>query len=347
MIQRLHHTLRHHSRWIMLLFIILLGLGLIIGLSVGSVPLGFDSVVSILWHWLIGASLAQFPSSTVSILVTIRLPRVLLVALTGAALSTSGAAYQGLFRNPLADPYIIGVASGAGLGAMVAVIAGPVRTFGAIAMPVGAFVGAIGVVFAVTLAARRQGEPRTQDIVLAGVAIGTLASALTTFLMIRAGRQAGQLLAFLLGSASSVGWQAVQIVSVGLVIGMACLLYVARDMNALLLSEEQATMLGIDVKRVRLLIVFGATVMTACAVAFHGLIGFVGIIVPHALRLVFGGDNRSLIPYAACVGAFFLLAADILARTIQAPIEIPLGIVTACIGSPIFLFLLLRRNRSQ
>jgi iron complex transport system permease protein len=214
-------------------------------------------------------------------------------------------------------------------------------------MPVGAFVGAIGVVLAVTAIAQRQREQSTQDMVLAGVALGTLASAVTTFLMIRAGRQAGQLLAFLLGSAASVGWESVRIVALSLAVGLACLLVVARDLNVLLLSEEQGTLLGIDVRRVRGFVVFGATLMTASAVAFHGLIGFVGIIVPHALRLVFGGDNRALIPYAACIGALFLVAADLIARTIQAPVEVPLGIVTACIGAPVFLVLLLRRSRSQ
>jgi len=152
-------------------------------------------------------------------------------------------------------------------------------------------------------------------------------------------------LAFLLGSASSVGWEAVRIVAVCIVIGLTCLVIVSRDLNVLLLSEEQADLLGIDVRRVRALVIFGATLMTAAAVAFHGLIGFVGIIVPHALRLLFGGDNRTLIPFAAIFGALFLLGADVLARTLQAPIEIPLGIVTACIGSPVFLALLLRRNR--
>jgi iron complex transport system permease protein len=345
MMQRLHNRMRHRSRWIMVFLICLLAVALAGALSVGSVAIPFSMVAEMLWHWLGGTSLEQFPASAVDILFTIRLPRVLLVALTGAALSASGAAYQGLFRNSLADPYVIGVASGAGLGAMVAVLAGPVSWFGTIAMPVGAFSGAIIVVLAVTVAAQRRRERATQDMILAGVAIGTLASALTTFLMIRAGRQAGQLLAFLLGSASSVGWEAVRIVTVCIVIGLTCLVIAARDLNVLLLSEEQADLLGIDVRRVRVLVIFGATLMTAAAVAFHGLIGFVGIIVPHALRLLFGGDNRTLVPFAAIFGALFLLSADVLARTLQAPVEIPLGIVTACIGSPVFLALLLRRNR--
>ena len=346
MIQRAFVIIRYRSRWIIVLFVVFLAVAMVAALSVGSVSLPFATVIDVLWRWLMGMSVAAYPQSTTSILLDIRLPRVLLVALTGAALSASGAAYQGLFRNPLADPYIIGVASGAGLGAMIAVVAGPVRWYGTIALPLGAFIGAIGVVLAVTAIARRDREHSTQDMVLAGVAIGTLASALTTYLMIRAGRQAGQLLAFLLGSAASVGWESVRIVAGSLAIGVVCLLIVARDLNVLLLSEEQGTLLGIDVRRVRGIVVFGATLMTASAVAFHGLIGFVGIIVPHALRLVFGGDNRALIPYAACMGALFLVAADLIARTIQAPVEIPLGIVTACIGSPVFLVLLLRRSRT-
>jgi iron complex transport system permease protein len=323
-----------------------LGAALVGALSVGSVALPFSVVVEILLDWVRGSALDAHPQSAVDILLSIRLPRVLLVALTGAALSASGAAYQGLFRNSLADPYIIGVAAGAGLGAMAAVLGGPVQWFGSVAMPIGAFLGAILVVVAVTAVASQRRQRATQDMVLAGVALGTLASALTTYLMIRAGRQSGQLLAFLLGSAASVGWDAVRIVAVSIVFGLLCLLIAARDLNVLLLSEEQAMLVGIDVRRVRLLIIFGATLMTAAAVAFHGLIGFVGIIVPHALRLLLGGDNRTLIPYAAFSGALFLLGADVLARTIQAPVEVPLGIITACIGSPVFLLLLLRGNRT-
>ena len=226
------------------------------------------------------------------------------------------------------------------------VVVGGAAIFGAIAMPLGAFVGAFCVVVLVYTIAAQRGNYSNNDLILAGIAIGTLTSALTTYLMIRAGRQASQLLAFLLGSFSTVGWSAVWIVALALIIGITLLLIVSRDLNVLLFTEEQAQFLGINVSAIRWLVITGATLMTATAVAFHGLIGFVGIIAPHSNRLVFGGDHRKLIPLSALYGAVFLVGADMIARTITAPQELPLGIVTACCGAPFFLWQLLTSKRS-
>lgn len=320
-------------------------MALVLAVSVGSVSIPFDVIMRVL-----GASWWPALASDVSpqmqtIVLSIRVPRVVLVALTGAALSATGAAYQGLFRNALADPYIIGVASGAGLGAMIMVAVGGIVWLGSMALPVGAFIGALAVVAVVFgIAARRQAYSNN-DLILAGIALGTLASAMTTFVMIQLGRQTTQLLAFLLGSFANVGWDAVWIVAASVVVGMACLVIAARDLNVLLFSEEQALFLGINVSRVRWLVVLGATLMSATAVAFHGLIGFVGIIVPHSLRLLVGSDHRRLIPLAAIYGGVFLMIADLLARTLLAPQELPLGIVTATIGAPFFLWQLMTSKR--
>lgn len=317
---------------------------IVIGVAVGNVAIPAVTVFRIvLAH--IGIGNIDVADSLVSIIMTIRLPRVLLVALTGAALSASGAAYQGLFRNPLADPYIVGVASGAGFGAIAMAVFGGIAILGVIAMPIGAFVGAFSVVVIVYIIAAQRSHYSNNDLILAGIAIGTLTSAMTTFLMIRAGRQASQLLAFLLGSFSSVGWEAVWIVAGAVLIGVSLLLVVSRDLNVLLFTEEQARFLGINVSLIRWMIIVGATLMTATAVAFHGLIGFVGIIVPHSVRLMFGGDHRRLIPLAALYGAVFLVVADMIARTVTAPQELPLGIVTACCGAPFFLWQLLTSKR--
>lgn len=332
------------SDWLLPVLAVCTGIGILVAVTVGSVAIPLSTVLTILWRWATGQSLDEFPASLVSILTVIRLPRVLLVAATGAALSASGAAYQAFFRNPLADPYIIGVASGAGFGAMLAVVTGALVWLGAAAVPLGAFGGALAVVVTVAAFAQRRGGQTSDALILAGIAIGMLASAATTFLMLRAGEQATRLLSFLLGSAASIGWNAVGWVGASVVVGMTVLLVVARDLNALLGSEEQALLLGIDVRRVRRVVVVGATLMTATAVAFHGLIGFVGIIIPHAVRLLCGGDNRRLLPLSLCSGALFMILCDVLARTIAAPQEIPLGIVTACIGSPVFLTLLLRKR---
>lgn len=339
--------LRGHLPQVSVLVAVLLCLGtLLLAVSIGSVAVPFLDIVTIAWQHLLGLPQSQFSPATVTIVLTIRLPRVLLVALTGAALSATGAAYQGLFRNPLADPYIVGVAAGAGLGAIAMVAVGGVVLLGSLAMPIGAFVGALFVVAGVFGIAARRNAYSNNDLVLAGVALGTLASAMTTFLMIQLGRQTNQLLAFLLGSFATVGWDAVWVVAGSVIIGMTVLTIVSRDLNTLLFSEEEAQFLGINVRRVRWLTIGGATLMTATAVAFHGLIGFVGIIVPHSLRLLIGGDHRRLIPLAALYGCVFLLAADMLARTVVAPQELPLGIVTAGIGAPFFLWQLLTSKRS-
>ncbi|MFN5927179.1 MAG: FecCD family ABC transporter permease [Roseiflexaceae bacterium] len=315
------------------------------GVMLGSVYIPPHTIVAVLWGWLTGEFSTEIPASVVTIITTIRLPRVVMVALAGAALASSGAAYQGLFRNSLADPYIIGVAAGAGLGAILAVafFAGAIVAW--YQLPLGAFIGALAVVVIVYVLARRHTGAASNDLILAGVALGALANALTTFIMMRLGRQLSQLLGFLLGSTGSVGWDAVAILAFSVMCGMALLLVAARDLNVLLFSEEQALFLGIHVKYIRALVIFGATIMTATAVAFHGLIGFVGIIVPHSMRLVVGGDHRRLIPLSAIAGAAFLLFADIVARTIMPPQELPVGIITACCGAPFFLWQLLARRR--
>jgi iron complex transport system permease protein len=344
----LHRHRQHDAalvrHWLLPVLGTLLVAVVLLAVAIGSVAIPLSQVSGILARWLVGAPLDAYPANLVSILTVIRLPRILLVACTGAALSASGAAYQGLFRNSLADPYVIGVAAGAGFGAMLAVFIGAPVWLGISAVPIGAFLGALAVVSAVSMFAQRSQHRTSDALILAGIAIGMVASAATTFLMLRAGEQSSRLLGFLLGSASSVGWGAVAFVGAGLGIGMVLLGVVARDLNAMVVSEEQATLMGINVRLVRRLVIVGATVMTATAVAFHGLIGFVGIIVPHALRLVSGGDHRRLIPAAALSGAVFLVGCDIAARTLTAPQELPLGIITACIGSPAFLVLLFRKS---
>ncbi len=349
----MHQHMHNLQHWIgrrsfgahVLVALVLAACALILAVSVGSVSIPFALVMRTLWASWWPMSAGDIPQQTQTIIMTIRVPRVLLVGLTGAALSATGAAYQGLFRNALADPYIIGVASGAGLGAIGMVAIGGIVWLGSLALPVGAFVGALAVVGIVFGIAARRRVYSNNDLILAGIALGTLASAMTTFVMIQLGRQTTQLLAFLLGSFANVGWDAVWIVAVSVLIGLVCLAIVARDLNVLLFSEEQALFLGVNVVRVRWLAVLGATVMSATAVAFHGLIGFVGIIVPHSLRLLIGSDHRRLIPLAAVYGGVFLMLADLLARTLLAPRELPLGIVTAAIGAPFFLWQLMTTKR--
>jgi cobalamin transport system permease protein len=321
----------------------------IVSVGIGSVFIPPLTTLEILLARLPLLSIhADVPSTFETILFEIRLPRVALVALTGAALASSGTAYQGLFRNPLADPYLIGVASGAGLGAigvMTLRVAHPtdVALWG---VPLGAFAGALITVALVYALARVGGSTPTTTLILAGVAVGAFAAAMTTFILLRAGQQMMYIMAFLLGGYGSAGWDSVIAIAPFTVIGFALMYLYARPLNLFLFDEEQARQLGIPIERVKLVIVVAATLTTAAAVAFSGLIGFVGLIVPHAARLVVGPDHRRLLPLAALGGAGFLMLADLIARTVIAPEELPLGVVTAFAGAPFFLYLLRRAKNA-
>ncbi len=319
----------------------------ILSVGIGSVFIPPLTALQILLSPVL-AMPADLPATFVTILFDIRLPRVLLVAITGAALASSGTAYQGLFRNPLADPYLIGVAAGANLGAIIAMALQTInpRLIGALALPVGAFIGAlVTVAFVYSLARVGNRIPKT-TLILAGVAISYLASALGSFILLSLSQHVMRVLAFLLGGYSVAGWDAVLAVTPFFALGFIVMFIYARPLNLLLLDEEQAQQLGVDVERVKRIVVVAATLVTASAVAFNGLIGFVGLIVPHAARFLVGPDHRRLFPLVALGGAGFLMIADLIARTIVAPQELPLGIVTAIAGAPFFLYLLRRAKRA-
>lgn len=313
---------------------------LILSVAIGSV---FISPTDLLQS-ILGVS----TSSTIpTIIFDIRLPHTLLIALTGAALAGSGTAYQGLFRNPLADPYLIGVASGAGLGAVLVMAqAWPKTLLGFYTIPAAAFLGALLAV-AVVLGIARVGKtvPVT-TLLLAGVAISSFATALSSFFMLYSQSELRRAVAWLLGGSALGGWQPVIAMLPYVVIGLGVLLYSGHQLNVLQLGEEQAQQLGVPVERVKLLLIGAASLSAAAAVAFSGMIGFIGLIVPHALRLVWGGDHRRLMPLSLFGGASALLLADLLARSIFAPEVVPVGILTALAGVPFFLWLL-RRAKAQ
>jgi iron complex transport system permease protein len=294
-----------------------------------------------------GAQLAIEARPFDTILFNLRLPRTLLIALVGAALSGSGAAYQGLFRNPLADPYLIGVASGGGLGAVIAMsVRWPYSTVGLLAIPVSAFAGALLTVFIVYQMARIGRTIPVTNLILAGVAVSSFATALTSFWMINSTGEVRRALVWLLGGSTLSGWQPVLAVLPYVLIGMGTLLTLGHALNVLQFGDEQAKQLGLPTERVRRVIIVAATMTTAAAVSFAGIIGFVGLIVPHIMRLVWGGDYRRLLPLAMLNGATLLLVADVLARVVMAPQEIPVGIITALAGGPFFLWVL-RRSKQQ
>jgi iron complex transport system permease protein len=290
---------------------------------------------------------ADYPATYSTILFDLRLPRVLLMAVTGAALASAGATYQGLFRNPLADPYLVGVASGAGLGATVVIaLAAPTTGFGLMAVPVGAFAGGVVTVALVVFIAQVGRTTPVTTLLLSGVAVGSFATALTTFWMLRSPEGLRRAMNWLLGGYAGGGWAPVVIILPYLLSGLLMLQFNARALNVLQLDEEQAKQLGLNVERLKLMLVGAATLMTAAAAAFGGLIGFVGLVVPHVLRMLGGPDYRRLIPLSALGGAAFLILADLAARTVFAPEELPVGVITALAGAPFFIFVLRRLKRS-
>nr|WP_206038004.1 iron ABC transporter permease [Rhodococcus sp. HNM0569] len=278
-----------------------------------------------------------------AILWNIRMPRVVLGLLVGAMLAIAGAAYQGVFRNPLADPYLLGVSSGAGLGATLAIVAGGV--VGAAGVPIAAFAGGILAVAATYTLGRSVGGARSEVVVvLAGVAVAAFANAAQTFVQQLYDDTLRQVYSWLLGRLSTDGWHDVLEVLPYVVVSTAVILLYRRVLDVMAVGDVEAASLGIDPARVRFVLVAFATLGTAAVVSASGLIGFVGIVVPHAVRMLVGPGHRVLLPVSLMAGAAFLVLADVVARVVMSPAELPIGVVTAAIGAPFFL-LVLRRSR--
>lgn len=280
----------------------------------------------------------------------IRAPRVVLAALVGAMLSLAGASYQGVFRNPLVDPYLLGVAAGAGLGATIAfaVNRDATATWPINPVPIAAFIGgvvAVALTYTVGTAFGRSRSATT--FVLAGVAVTSLATAVQTFVLQRNNDVVRQVYSWILGRLSSATWGDVRLVLPYIVVSAITLLLYRRVIDVLRVGDDEARALGVNVNQVRIIVVLAATLGTSAAVAVSGLIGFVGIIVPHAVRLLMGSSNRIVLPLSMFAGAAFLIAADIPSRILTSPSETPIGVVTAFVGAPFFLFLLRMREARQ
>jgi iron complex transport system permease protein len=316
----------------------------VLSIAVGSVFIPPQTQLRMLLDQVPGVVLApDWPDTFNTILFQIRLPHAALIVLTGAALASSGAAYQGLFRNPLADPYLIGAATGAGLTAVLAMsIRWPNNWLGLYSVPAAAFLGSLGTVFLVYGLARSARITSSAGLILAGVAVSSFATSLTSFLMLRSSAELRRALSFQLGGALLPGWEPVLATLPYVVVGMAMLLALAYSLNVLQFGDEQALQLGLPVQQRKLLIIVAASLATAAAVAFAGIIGFIGLVVPHMVRIIWGPDYRRIIPLSILGGASVLLVADIVARTILAPQVLPVGIITALIGAPFFLWVLRR-----
>jgi iron complex transport system permease protein len=329
-------------------------LALAAGVSIGPVSMPLGTIADVLvahlpWHPATGA-----PAIDGAIIWQIRLPRVVLGALVGAMLSGGGAAYQGVFRNPLADPYLLGVAAGAGLGATAVIISGGSPAL----LPAAAFGGGIAAValtYALGAGAGRRGEdagaggaPGTASILLAGIAVAALLTAAQTYLQQAHTQTLQSVYAWILGGLSGATWSQVTLILPYVAVSGAALLAHGRLLDVLRVGETEAGTLGVNVSRLRLTVVIAATLGAAAAVSVSGLIGFVGIIVPHIVRLTAGASYRIIVPVSMIGGAAFLVLADIAARTVQPDTEVPIGVITAAIGAPFFLFVLQsRRTRAD
>ncbi|HEX3785767.1 MAG TPA: iron ABC transporter permease [Pseudonocardiaceae bacterium] len=314
----------------------------------GAIDLGAGRVLQEIFAQLTGGR-SPLTARESAILWELRVPRVVLGALVGGALAAAGAAYQGVFRNPLADPYLLGAAAGAGLAATIVVVgdaaagAGAAGTVGS--QPIAAFVGALGGVGLTWLLGRSAGYG-TATLVLAGVAVAAFLTAVQTFVQQLNTDTLQRLYSWMLGGLATTGWQSVLLCLPYIGVGVLVLCLSARLLDVLALGDDEAAALGIRPGRVRLLVLCAASLATAGAVAASGLIGFVGIVVPHVVRLLIGGSYRVVVPMSLIGGAIFLIAADVVARTALAPAELPVGVVTAFTGAPFFL-LVLRTARKK
>lgn len=320
---------------------------ILIGAVIGPASIGFIDAAKVLASMIPGVDLTTDLSELeLGILEVVRFPRVFLAVVVGAALSVSGAAYQGVFRNPLADPYLLGVAAGAGLGATLAIVsagAGADSTLPIV--PAAAFVGAIaGVVLSYGLGRTVGGTRTVTSLILAGVAVAAFLTAIQTFVQQRNAETLREVYDWILGRLATTGWDDLRLILPYMVVSAIGIFVHRRALDVMAVGDQEAASLGLQVGRTRLIVVASATLGAAGAVAVAGLIGFVGIIVPHAVRLVAGTSYRRVLPLSALLGGAFLVLADIVARSILAPAEVPIGVVTAFLGAPFFV-LVLRTSR--
>ena len=338
----------HRRRRYISLAVLLMLLAALVGAasSIGAADIPLSDVWRLLLSKLPLVNIDEGISRTTSTIVfDIRLPRILLAGLVGAALATAGATYQGLFRNPLADPYLLGVAQASALGAVIGFLINIPGPAGIGAVPVLAFCFGLTSAFVLYFLARVGRTLPMTTVILAGVAMGAFISAITSFLLINSGEALHGILTWLMGSFSLSNWTEVHVLLPYLIIGVVIIYLHSRSLNLMQLDEEQAKQMGVNVEKVKLIMLLAATLITASAVSFAGSIGFVGIIIPHTVRLIWGPDYRFLLPLSTVTGAIFMILADTCARTIMGASEVPVGVITAFFGAPFFLYLLRQKKR--
>ncbi len=344
---------KRFARWkfIVLILILALILTMTFAITVGPVPISPIDAYKIVINKIpfIGDLITSGSSSMEeSVIMLVRLPRVLGAALVGIALAVAGVVLQGLFRNPMADPYLIGISAGASVGASLAIAFGiGLSFFGVLySVPLMAFIFAIGTVFLVYTISRTGKEVPMSTLLLVGIAVNSFLMAITAIIRLIAGEAVHAIMTWMFGSLNLVDWNYVEIALPFVVVGVALIYVFARDLNIMLLGEEQAHHLGVDTERLKKILLTSATLMTAAAVSISGIIGFVGLIIPHVARILVGPDHRILIPSSALTGAIVLILCDTAARTVVRPMQLPVGIITALLGAPFFIYLVRRKKRS-
>lgn len=331
--------------------IIALLFSIIIFSTIGSANIGpFDTLKIVLSKIpVVGKKIdiSYMPKSYQAIILNIRVPRVLVGVLVGAALSGVGAVFQGMFKNPMADPYVIGISSGAALGAGLVIVLDITWTaFGVSSISIGAFIGAVLTTFLVYWIARIKNKVPVTVLLLSGIAVGQFMTAILSFLMVIYTKDMTKIIYWTLGSFSGKGWQHLASISIPMILSMFIINFFARDLNIMLLGEESAQNLGVNVEKTKIIILVICSFIISIAVSISGIIGFVGLIIPHIVRIIIGPDHRILIPTSMLVGGIFMIFADTLARTIISPTEIPVGIITALFGGPFFIYLLKKSKKS-
>ena len=347
--QKQHFTRHKTLRYVIVLVLILI-VSIIIAASLGSAKLSLKETSVIIASYIPGIS--QFVDKSEinplsdKIITQIRLPRILLSVFAGIALACAGVIYQGLFRNPLADPYIIGVSAGASLGASIGLVfITGLRFLSLSSASIFAFAGALGVTFIVYNIARVRSKISVVTLLLAGVAISALIGSINSFILIFKTQDMAKVVFWLMGGFTSASWMQFYMIAPVVFFGMIVSSFFMKDLNIISLSDERASQLGVQTEKVKVILLVLASLIAASAVSVSGIIGFVGLITPHIVRLAVGPDHKKLLPASAVAGAIVLLFSDTLARTVLEPREIPVGIITSIIGVPFFIYLLLRSKR--
>lgn len=326
---------------------ILLVAAILIGISIGTVTVPIGDIIKIIGSRLFNTSHVNVDPMYTTIVWNIRFPRVVLAGLVGASLAIAGAAFQGLLRNPLADPYTLGVSSGASVGAVLTIFLHiSIPVIGSYTLPFLSILFALITIIAVLIFAKRiDRSMKVETIILTGVIFSSFLSAFISLMIALTGDELRQIVSWLMGSVSMRGWEYIQIILPFFLIGSFLLLMNGNELNAMSFGEERAQHLGVNVKRRKMLVLTAGSILTGAAVAVSGTIGFVGLVIPHLTRLLWGPDHKHLLPLSMLTGSAFLILADLTARTVISPTELPIGVITSLIGAPVFAAILIRNKR--